>query len=482
MSVIIEQYLENITVSVEAITNDITVQVIIPTEGIEEAPIDGIPYSRKDAGWIALSGDMLKANYDPTAKNADVFAMDSMVEGTTTKILTNTERTAISANSAKVSNVAHPLVETAVPLGAVFTDTVYTHPTNHPPSIILQDTTNRFVTDAEKSTWNAKADVRLANLVADLSAAEQDGIKTKLDIATSDFVIEEETGTSYTITTVDRNKIKVLTNASTITAPTPTGNYEEGNSIVVVKGGAGDVNFGFADWLTGNTISITEQGKSYQLVYMASARNISNWMILGVDKSYSEAKTLDPESLGFRELGLNMLSKTLGVDFVSASGNLALSSGNIYLMPFYLSVESSVTGFMLHQDGAQAAYTSSGANGVGLYGLDVNGDYELLTSITSPDIWKGYAYGVKDFNFSTGITLSPGIYFCGLIFNGTSVTVAPILPSIAYSAMYSYSAGGISPYHMTGSKAATSLPSSIVKATVSKNDAIIITIALGNPL
>lgn len=32
----------------------------------------------------------------------------------------------------------------------------YAHPENHPPSIITQDIDNRFVTDAEKSTWNAK--------------------------------------------------------------------------------------------------------------------------------------------------------------------------------------------------------------------------------------------------------------------------------------------------------------------------------------
>jgi hypothetical protein len=36
---------------------------------------------------------------------------------------------------------------------------VYTHPTNHPASIITQDANNRFVTDAEKTTWNAKAEV-----------------------------------------------------------------------------------------------------------------------------------------------------------------------------------------------------------------------------------------------------------------------------------------------------------------------------------
>ncbi len=35
----------------------------------------------------------------------------------------------------------------------------YVHPTTHPPSIIAQDSSNRFVTDAEKTTWNGKATV-----------------------------------------------------------------------------------------------------------------------------------------------------------------------------------------------------------------------------------------------------------------------------------------------------------------------------------
>lgn len=33
----------------------------------------------------------------------------------------------------------------------------YTHPSTHAPSIIAQDADNRFVTDAEKIAWNAKA-------------------------------------------------------------------------------------------------------------------------------------------------------------------------------------------------------------------------------------------------------------------------------------------------------------------------------------
>ena len=48
-------------------------------------------------------------------------------------------------------------IATSVPANAKFTDTVYTHPTNHPASVITQDSNNRFVTDAEKSSWNSKA-------------------------------------------------------------------------------------------------------------------------------------------------------------------------------------------------------------------------------------------------------------------------------------------------------------------------------------
>jgi len=48
-----------------------------------------------------------------------------------------------------------------------YTDTVYSHPANHPPSIITQDSSNRFVTDAEKSTWSGKSDAHSHPYLAD---------------------------------------------------------------------------------------------------------------------------------------------------------------------------------------------------------------------------------------------------------------------------------------------------------------------------
>lgn len=45
----------------------------------------------------------------------------------------------------------------------------YTHPANHPPSIIAQDAGNRFVTDTEKSTWNGKANASHTHTKANIT-------------------------------------------------------------------------------------------------------------------------------------------------------------------------------------------------------------------------------------------------------------------------------------------------------------------------
>ncbi|GBF75758.1 hypothetical protein PA598K_04189 [Paenibacillus sp. 598K] len=47
----------------------------------------------------------------------------------------------------------------------------YTHPSSHPASIITQDASNRFVTDAEKSAWNAKETPAGAQTKADATLA-----------------------------------------------------------------------------------------------------------------------------------------------------------------------------------------------------------------------------------------------------------------------------------------------------------------------
>lgn len=77
-------------------------------EGCLNIP-DNTLYYKKDAGTLlswpagAGAGDMLAATYDPNTVGGDAFDMDNMVEGTDTKILTATERSAIANNTTKVS-------------------------------------------------------------------------------------------------------------------------------------------------------------------------------------------------------------------------------------------------------------------------------------------------------------------------------------------------------------------------------------------
>ena len=68
----------------------------------------------------------------------------------------------------------------------------YTHPANHPASVITQDANNRLVTDAEKSAWNAK-----------LAATETRAIATTVNTANGNAVtvIQNGNGTALALAT-----------------------------------------------------------------------------------------------------------------------------------------------------------------------------------------------------------------------------------------------------------------------------------------
>lgn len=57
-------------------------------------------------------------------------------------------------------------VLTNVPLNAKFTDTIYTHPSSHPASMITESATKRFVSDTEKTNWSNKWDYNESTIKA----------------------------------------------------------------------------------------------------------------------------------------------------------------------------------------------------------------------------------------------------------------------------------------------------------------------------
>ena len=77
-------------------------------------------------------------------------------KGLSTEDYTSTEKTKLSGIAENANN--------------------YVHPATHLPSIIEQDESNRFVTDAEKTTWNSKANGTHTHAIADVT-----GLQTALD-------------------------------------------------------------------------------------------------------------------------------------------------------------------------------------------------------------------------------------------------------------------------------------------------------------
>lgn len=107
----------------------------------------------------------------------------------------------------------------------------YSHPANHLASIITQDSSNRFVTDAEKTAWSAKQD-SAADLTAIAALAGTTGLLKKT--AANTWSLDT---TAYTANVGD----VTLTGAQTLTNKTLTGYTETvynltGTDIAVANG------------------------------------------------------------------------------------------------------------------------------------------------------------------------------------------------------------------------------------------------------
>lgn len=117
----------------------------------------------------AYRGDRGKAAYEhsqaahaPSNAEANVQS-DWNVTDTGSDAYIKNKPTSLPANGGNSATVNGHTVASNVPANAKFTDTVYTHPTTHAANMITQDATHRFVSDSEKSAWNAKANIYFAS-------------------------------------------------------------------------------------------------------------------------------------------------------------------------------------------------------------------------------------------------------------------------------------------------------------------------------
>lgn len=125
-----------LTVDKTAISNKTLVTAVGADHVLIEDATDGNLKKALISDFASAGGDMAASVYDPTTIAGDTFDMDNMVEGTTTKILTATERTAISDNSAKDTNVS-----TDLSLGTITATTINVNSSDGTNATLVEATT-----------------------------------------------------------------------------------------------------------------------------------------------------------------------------------------------------------------------------------------------------------------------------------------------------------------------------------------------------
>ena len=143
-------------------------------------------------------GYLTKTQYNNLINNSGSNTGTSME-----KSIYDTNNNGIVDNAEKVNNHT---VEKDVPSNAVFTDTIYSHPATHAPSIIAQDSSNRFVSDAEKTNWNNKASNVLATTTSDGLMSSADKVKLNNITEGSLSPISDLSSTTKSITLVNNQQ------------------------------------------------------------------------------------------------------------------------------------------------------------------------------------------------------------------------------------------------------------------------------------
>ena len=137
----------NIVDALNGVKNSVEqVEVSLAGYATEEFVTNKIAEAKLDSGEVDLSNYVTKSQLD---LKADETALTSHTNNATIHI-TAAERTAWNNKSNFSGNYNDLTNKPTIP-------SAYVHPSSHAATMITEDTTHRFVTDTEKSTWNAKS-------------------------------------------------------------------------------------------------------------------------------------------------------------------------------------------------------------------------------------------------------------------------------------------------------------------------------------
>ncbi|AWK04726.1 hypothetical protein HYN56_11025 [Flavobacterium crocinum] len=436
--------IETVRTSLNTVSNDIS--------NIQASNYNALDYIHPGKMLDARQGKVLKdliddANELLTSDNADLntlqklgdalemlrnslstILVNDLTTGGTTKALT-AEMGKILQNN-KVDKVSGKSLLSDTEITRLGTLSNYVHPANHPASIITQDSGNRFVSDAEKASWNSKqsalgytaenaSNKNIANGYAGLGA---DGklISSQLPAITVNdtFVIASEaamlaltaeTGDIAVRTDLSKSFILKGSNSASLNdwqeLLTPT------SEVTKVFGRNGAVTAQAGDY---NADQITETGSRRFQTPSQQANNDATSSI----QTQLDSKPSTTGSGASGTWGINITGNANTLGGLDSSSFMKSKNENGYYGMARASdgdtsdwIRTTVNGLIPYQSGNSGSLGTSSWNFNSIYGATI---YENNVSLSSKYL------GIND-NAKTATTLSSNRY--NWLTNGVSSTV-----------------------------------------------------------
>lgn len=261
-----------------------------------KAELDAVATAKADAAHAHTAANISDSTavgravltaVDAEAARAAIGAGTSSTTGTVTDV-TGTDPITSTGGTAPVIGITAATTSAAGSMsaadktkldGVASGATNYTHPANHPPSIITQDASNRFVTDTEKATWNAKGDVTLTGtqtltnktlttpLVTGLRETRTAMGANAIDLATGNFFSKTISGaTTFTVSNVP----------ATGTAATFILDLTNGGSAAITW-------FAGVKWAGGTAPTLTAAGRDVLGFFTHDGGTIWTGLLMGKD-------------------------------------------------------------------------------------------------------------------------------------------------------------------------------------------------------
>lgn len=264
----------------------------------------------------------------------------------------------------------------------------YTHPANHPASIITQDASNRFVTDAEKAAWNAKASTSVATtsasgLMSNADKSKLDGIAAGANNythpATHPPSIIAQDASNRFMTDAERTKLSGIATGAQVNRALAT----QAQAIAGMDNTTDMTPLRVREAIDSRTLYGTTAGTATALTLMLSPAPASLYAGLEVKVKLHVATGTNP-TLNVNGLGAKALYDGDGVRF---SGG---ESGKIYSFIY------DGTNFILRSGGGDASGKLNVFNydkpGTGFNGISIFANGAINNVVTDNDWWAANAF------------------------------------------------------------------------------------------